>query len=47
VLFFFGLGGLGLELTGVAMWLLILGVAWIGGWEPDVKVPSYQRNWVA
>lgn len=27
------------------MWLLILGVAWIGGWEPDVKVPTYQRHW--
>lgn len=29
------------------MWLLILGVAWIGGWEPDVKVPNHHRNRVA
>ncbi|KAF2724461.1 hypothetical protein K431DRAFT_300785 [Polychaeton citri CBS 116435] len=46
VLFFFGLGGLGLELAGIGMWLLILGVAWIAGWEPEFQMPTYQRSWV-
>ncbi|KAM0714727.1 hypothetical protein Q7P37_009744 [Cladosporium fusiforme] len=44
-LFFFGLGGMGLGLTGIALWLLILGVAWIAGWEPSVKNPTNRRNW--
>ena len=44
VLFFFGLGGLGLEITGFGMWLLILGVAWIAGWEPELNLPTYANN---
>lgn len=41
---FFGLSGWGLELTGIGMWLAILGVAWVAGWEPTF--PAYQRVWV-
>ncbi|KAF2683241.1 hypothetical protein K458DRAFT_487958 [Lentithecium fluviatile CBS 122367] len=44
VLFFFGLSGWGLELTSIGMWLAILGVAWIAGWQPEL--PTYQRRWV-
>lgn len=44
ILFFFGLGGLGLELTGIAMWMLILGVSWLAGWQPELT--AYQRAWV-
>nr|OQO19041.1 hypothetical protein B0A51_12320 [Rachicladosporium sp. CCFEE 5018] len=43
VLFFVALGGLGLELAGIGMWLAILGVAWVAGWEPEF--PAYQRAW--
>ncbi|KAK6442430.1 hypothetical protein LTR95_001338 [Oleoguttula sp. CCFEE 5521] len=43
VLFFVALGGLGLELAGIGMWLAILGVAWVAGWEPEF--PTYQRAW--
>jgi hypothetical protein len=45
VAWFFGLSGWGLELTLIAMWLAILGVAWIAGWQPDLS--AYERSWVA
>jgi len=44
VAWFFGLSGWGLELTSIGMWLAILGVAWIAGWQPEL--PTYQRTWV-
>ncbi|KAK5120406.1 hypothetical protein LTR85_006345 [Meristemomyces frigidus] len=46
IAWFCGLGGLGLELTGIAMWFLILGVAWIAGWQPEFP-GAYRRVWVA
>jgi len=45
VAWFFGLSGWALELTSIGMWLAILGVAWIAGWQPDL--PTYQRTWGA
>ncbi|RDW57300.1 hypothetical protein BP5796_12750 [Coleophoma crateriformis] len=45
IAWFFGLSGWGLELTSIAMWLAILGVAWIAGWQPEL--PTYHRTWVS
>jgi len=45
VAWFFGLSGWGLELTSIAMWLAILGVAWIVGWQPEL--PTYQTTWAS
>ncbi|KAF2446709.1 hypothetical protein P171DRAFT_429676 [Karstenula rhodostoma CBS 690.94] len=42
VAWFFGLSGWGLEITSIGMWLAILGVASIAGWQPEL--PTYQ-NW--
>ncbi|KAE9376140.1 hypothetical protein N431DRAFT_464190 [Stipitochalara longipes BDJ] len=45
VAFFFGLSGWGLELTSIGMWLAILGVAWIVGWQPEL--PTYRTTWAS
>lgn len=33
IAWFFGLSGLGLEILSVGMWLVILLVAWMAGWQ--------------
>jgi hypothetical protein len=45
VAWFFGLTGWGLELTSIGMWLAILAVAWVAGWQPDL--PTYRTSWAA